>query len=142
MSTPPAPRSFLKSPEEIAADRAAREKAAAGKMAARRPSAGLSPEANLPFARHVLVCSGPHCNGMKQGHAIKAALEAECKKLGVEGVKFNAVNCFDLCSTAPNCIVYPDGVIYSHVKATDAAEIVGGHLKGNKPVARLKRSPQ
>ena len=137
------PRSFMKSPEEIAADKAQRDKAAAEKAArarAERAIAGLSPEANIPFSRHVLVCSGPHCNGMKQGHAIKAALEAEAKKAGLEGLKFNAVNCFDLCSSAPNTIVYPDGVIYAHVKVSDCAEIVQSHLKNNKPVVRLKRT--
>src|SRR5882672_1910421 len=103
-----APRkSFLKAPEQIAAEKAERARRDAEKLAA---EAG----ANLPFERHVLVCSGPNCNGLKQGHAIKAKLQELLEQTGLQKrVKLNLVNCFDLCATAPNCIVYPDGVIYA-----------------------------
>ena len=146
MNDPNPPRkSFLKSPAEISADKSAREKFLAEKTARERPrvsaaAAGAVPEANLPFTRHVLVCSGPHCNGLKQSHAIKATLQARLEAEGMgKSVKLNMVNCFDLCSTAPNCIIYPDGIIYAHVKVEDVPEIIESHLKHNQPVERLKR---
>lgn len=141
----PPRKSFLKSPDEIAADKSARDRALAEKSARERPrsssaAGGAVPEANLPFARHVLVCSGPHCNGLKQSHAIKATLQARLEAEGMaKTIKLNMVNCFDLCATAPNCIVYPDGVIYAHVKVEDVPEIIESHLKNNQPVERLKR---
>ena len=146
MNDPNPPRkSFLKSPEEIAADKLAREKAAAERAARERPrqtgaAGGASAAANLPFKRHVLVCSGPHCNGLKQSHAIKATLQAKLEAEGMaNSVKLNMVNCFDLCATAPNCIVYPDGVIYAQVKVEDVPEIIESHLKNNRPIERLLR---
>ena len=129
----PPRKSFLKSPEELAAQKAERERREVEKLAA---TAGP----NLPFERHVLVCSGPNCNGLKQGHAIKAKLQELIEQAGLQKrVKLNLVNCFDLCSTAPNCIVYPDGVIYAHVKTEDCDELFVSHLQGNRPVDRLKR---
>lgn len=126
-------KSFLKSPEQLAAQKTERERLEADKLAA---AAGP----NLPFERHLLVCSGPNCNGLKQGHAIKAKLQELIEKAGLQKrVKLNLVNCFDLCSTAPNCIVYPDGVIYAHVKTEDCEEIFSSHLQANRPVDRLKR---
>ena len=141
----PLRKSFLKSPEEIASDKIAREKSLAEKTARERPrpsssAGGAVAEANLPFARHVLVCSGPHCNGLKQSHAIKATLQARLEAEGMaKTIKLNMVNCFDLCASAPNCIVYPDGVIYAHVKVEDVPEIIESHLKNNQPIERLKR---
>ena len=137
MNDPNPPRkSFLKSPDEIAADKLARERALADKAARERPRASAS----AGGARHVLVCSGPHCNGLKQSHAIKATLQARLEAEGMANrVKLNMVNCFDLCATAPNCIVYPDGIIYAHVKVEDVPEIIDSHLKNNRPIERLKR---
>ena len=117
MTSDPPRKSFLKAPDQIASEKAERDRQAAEKLAAETGP-------NLPFERHVLVCSGPNCNGIKQGHAIKAKLQELLEQSGLhKKVKLNLVNCFDLCSTAANCIVYPDGIIYSHIKTEDCGEI-------------------
>ena len=42
------------------------------------------------------------------------------------------------CTLGPSLVVYPEGVWYQGVKAEDIPEIVEEHLKGGRPVERLR----
>ena len=100
---------------------------------------------NLPFARHVLICTGPRCGGERNSDRIRHEFRKEFVRQSVgTAVKDTQCICFGLCSYGPNVIVYPEGVVYSAVKPQDVAEIVREHLRAGRVIERLlyrKREP-
>jgi (2Fe-2S) ferredoxin len=46
--------------------------------------------------------------------------------------------CIGPCSTGPNILVYPEGILYNNVSKADVNQIFDEHLLGGKPVERLK----
>ena len=46
--------------------------------------------------------------------------------------------CIGPCDLGPNVLVYPEGIMYSSVKAEDVTEIIESHLLGDTPVDRLR----
>lgn len=46
--------------------------------------------------------------------------------------------CLDCCENGPSVAVYPDGVFYGGVNASDVTEIIQEHIVNNIPVNRLK----
>ena len=99
-----------------------------------------------PFRYHVFVCTQEKSEGVKCCSAdcsweVLAALQRQLETQGLDGdVQVTTCGCLGLCDDGPMVIVYPDGVWYGNVKATDAPEIVASHLRAGKPVARLVRS--
>jgi (2Fe-2S) ferredoxin len=55
-------------------------------------------------------------------------------------VAVTGCECLGPCFEGPNAVVYPDGVWYAGVSASDAREIAELHLAGGRPVARLVRA--
>ena len=100
---------------------------------------------NLPFSRHVLICTGPRCGGERNSNRIRQEFRKEFVRQSVgSSVKDTQCICFGLCTYGPNVIIYPEGVVYSGVKPQDVAEIVRDHLVGGRVVERLlfkKREP-
>ena len=96
-----------------------------------------------PFQYHILVCTQEKPEGVKSCSAacagdVLAALHRELEMQGVGGeIQVTTCGCLGLCDEGPMVIVYPDGVWYRGVKASDAPEIVASHLRCGKPVARL-----
>jgi len=92
----------------------------------------------LPEAkRSVMVCGGTGCTS-SDSKAIIRALEQALAEHGLEQrVEVVRTGCFGLCELGPVVIVYPEGVFYNRVKASDVAEIVESHLKNGKVVNRL-----
>ncbi len=86
--------------------------------------------------RTVLICLGTGC--VSSGSTdIYAAIEAEVKNAGLEGINVKFTGCHGFCQRGPIVIIEPEGVFYSAVKEKDVPEIVESHLKNNKPVERL-----
>ena len=100
---------------------------------------------NLPFERHLLICTGPRCGNERNSNRIRQEFRREFVRQAVPAsVKETQCICFGLCSYGPNVIIYPDGVVYSNVKPPDVAEIVRQHLVRGNVVKRLlyeKRPP-
>jgi (2Fe-2S) ferredoxin len=93
---------------------------------------------NLPFSRHILICTGPRCGGERNSNRVRAEFRKEFVRQAVPpDVKDTQCICFGLCSYGPNVIVYPDGVVYGGVKPNDVAEIVREHLGRGRVVERL-----
>ncbi|HJX13021.1 MAG TPA: NADH-quinone oxidoreductase subunit NuoF [Dehalococcoidales bacterium] len=90
----------------------------------------------MPRKRTVYVCRGTGCVS-GGGDAVYEALRAELSRQGVTGARIDFSGCHGFCEQGPNVVVEPDGIFYTHVEAEDAAEIVGSHLRDNRPVARL-----
>ncbi|MDR3552100.1 MAG: NADH-quinone oxidoreductase subunit NuoF [Clostridia bacterium] len=86
---------------------------------------------------HVLICSGENCTSSGSEKLI-SAMESEIVKKGLaDEVKVIKAGCFDLCSSGPNMIIYPEGAFYSNVTVADISEIVEEHLIKGRVVKRL-----
>ncbi len=93
---------------------------------------------NSVYKKHVFVCtSGKTCAG-ECADAILDALRREISELGLKKeIRINKTGCLDQCGNGPMVVVYPEGVWYSHVQASDCHDIVESHLLNNNPVERL-----
>jgi NADH-quinone oxidoreductase subunit F len=66
------------------------------------------------------------------------ALLAEIRAHGVDAaVSMRATGCHGFCERGPLVLLLPEGTLYQHVKATDAAEIVERTLVGDEVLERL-----
>ena len=93
---------------------------------------------NLPYSRHVLICTGPRCGGERNSARVRHELRREFVRQRIPvTVRETECLCFGLCTHGPNVIIYPDAVVYSGVKPQDVAEIVRRHLVQGQVVERL-----
>jgi (2Fe-2S) ferredoxin len=101
------------------------------------------------YQRHIFFCLNQRPNGEAccAQYAAQAAFD-RCKALvkaaGLAGpgqVRVNKAGCLDRCAAGPVAVVYPEGVWYSFVDASDVDEIVESHLKHGQVVQRLLTPP-
>lgn len=101
------------------------------------------------YRHHVFFCLNERPNGEDScvPHGAKEGFD-HCKKsvkaaglAGRGGVRVNKAGCLDRCAGGPVAVVYPEGVWYSFVDASDIDEIVESHLKNGQPVERLRLPP-
>lgn len=101
------------------------------------------------YRRHVFFCLNERSNGEAccAQHRAQEAFD-RCKALvkaaGLNGpgqVRVNKAGCLDRCAAGPVAVVYPEGVWYSYVDASDIDEIVDSHLRQGKVVERLLTPP-
>ena len=95
---------------------------------------------------HLFVCRNdrpqggrPSC-GARGSVAVLGALQravatdpALCARVAV-----TPCGCLGPCFEGPTVVVYPDAVWYGAVTAADVAEIVESHVRGGRPVERLR----
>lgn len=73
---------------------------------------------------------------------VAGRLRIECKRRGLDhDIMINTCDSIELCDIGPNIVVYPEGIIYSHVAVSDLPDIIA-HLEGGQPVERLILSPE
>ncbi|MGN0904648.1 MAG: NADH-ubiquinone oxidoreductase-F iron-sulfur binding region domain-containing protein [Alphaproteobacteria bacterium] len=98
--------------------------------------------------RRLIICAGTGCiaNGslklydellkeiQKAGIEIAVELKAEDTR---EKTLLSKSGCQGFCQMGPLLSIEPDGILYCHVKAHDAAEIVNTTLKHNQLIERL-----
>ena len=90
---------------------------------------------------HVFVCTGPHC-GEKGSAALMSGFRVAAEEQGVQDeVQVTNMGSVYLCDIGPVVLVYPDDIWCTHVKPEDCAEVVRDHLKGGRPVERLRLLP-
>ncbi|MGA2572032.1 MAG: ferredoxin [Terracidiphilus sp.] len=98
------------------------------------------------YEHHVFVCQNTRaadaprrcCNpdGKSELHG---RLQQLARAAGLDGrVRINKSGCLDQCEHGPMVVVYPEAVWYSNVRPEDAEAIVTEHLKGGRPVERLR----
>ena len=108
----------------------------------------LAPVATAPIRHHVFVCTGKSCSSRDSAEVLEAFennLKGRGLLFGREAKGKNphgsilVTSCASVgfCSIGPAVMVYPDGVWYAQVRASDVAEIVEEHLLNNRVVARL-----
>ncbi|MDX9700054.1 MAG: (2Fe-2S) ferredoxin domain-containing protein [Rhodocyclaceae bacterium] len=95
--------------------------------------------------KHILVC----VQGRPPGHPRGSCQQKGCAEV-YQGFldAFQARNlwnehavtntgCLGPCGSGPSVLVYPEGVMYAGVSATDIDEIIDSHVLGDQPVTRL-----
>jgi (2Fe-2S) ferredoxin len=55
-------------------------------------------------------------------------------------LRLTTSGCLGPCDEGASVVVYPDGVLYSHVGEADVSSIIDQHLLGNAPVGRLAKA--
>ena len=108
----------------------------------------LAPIASARIERHVFVCTGKSCSANDSAE-VRDAFERELKSRGLqygkvskgcspEGtVVLTECGSVGFCAIGAAVMVYPDGVWYAQVRATDVPEIVEEHIINNRVVERL-----
>lgn len=108
----------------------------------------LAPIAAAPIRHHVFVCTGKSCSAIDSAE-VRNAFERELKARGLQfgkekkGCNPNGSIVLTECSSVGFCaigaavMIYPDGVWYAQVRASDVPEIVEQHLVNGRPVERL-----
>jgi (2Fe-2S) ferredoxin len=101
------------------------------------------------YKHHIFFCLNQRDNGEAccRDHAAQEGFD-RCKSRvkaaglnGPGGVRVNKAGCLDRCAGGPVAVVYPQGVWYTYVDASDIDEIVESHLLGGKVVERLLLAP-
>ena len=109
---------------------------------------GLAPVATAPIRHHVFVCTGKSCSSRDSAEVLEAfenhlterglLFGREAKGKNPHGsVIVTSCASVGFCSVGPAVMVYPDGVWYAQVRASDVAEIVEEHLLNHRVVERL-----
>jgi (2Fe-2S) ferredoxin len=108
----------------------------------------LAPITSARIQRHVFVCTGKSCSAVDSA-AVRDAFERELKLRGLqygkvskgcspEGtVVLTECGSVGFCAIGAAVMVYPDGVWYAQVRATDVPEIVEEHIVNGRVVERL-----
>jgi (2Fe-2S) ferredoxin len=99
----------------------------------------------LYFRTHVFCCNNVRPPGHKRGccsekgsDKLRDYMKVRVKELGLGEMRVNSAGCLDRCDLGPVMVVYPEGVWYNYRTREDVDEIVESHLKGGKPVERLR----
>jgi (2Fe-2S) ferredoxin len=108
----------------------------------------LAPVALAPIRHHVFVCTGKSCSAVDSA-AVMAAFERELlsrnllfgkEKKGKNpngSVVLTECGSVGFCAIGAAVMVYPDGIWYAQVRATDVEEIVSEHIVRGRIVERL-----
>ena len=108
----------------------------------------LAPITTAPIRHHVFVCSGKSCSAVDSAEVI-AAFEHELLSRGIlfgketKGknprgrVVLTECSSVGFCAIGAAVMVYPDGIWYAQVRASDVPEIVEEHLINGRVVERL-----
>ncbi len=95
--------------------------------------------------KHVFVCLNTRPPGHPKGSCTERRSEGllmELKRLMEERQAYGRVaitrsGCLGPCELGPTLLVYPEGIMYVGVQASDIEEIFDRHLIGGEPVERL-----
>ena len=108
----------------------------------------LAPIASARIQRHVFVCTGKSCSAVDSA-AVLDAFERELKSRGLQYGKLSKgcspegtvvlTECGSVgfCAIGAAVMIYPDGVWYAQVRATDVPGIVEEHILNGRVVERL-----
>ncbi len=89
------------------------------------------------YRANVLVCTGTSCTA-SGSVSVLDALRGELARRGLEGeVRAVETGCRGFCALGPVMIIYPEGIFYCQVQATDIEEIVEETLVKGRVVERL-----
>ena len=108
----------------------------------------LAPVTQAPIRHHVFVCTGVSCSAVGSAE-VKEAFERELTAQGLlmgkaakgknpqGSVVLTECASVGFCAIGAAVLVYPDGVWYAQVRASDVPEIIEEHLLHGHVVERL-----
>ena len=108
----------------------------------------LAPIAAASIRYHVFVCTGKSCSSVGSAD-VRDAFERELKARELQygkaakgcnpngSVVLTECGSVGFCAIGAAVMVYPDGVWYAQVRASDVPEIVEEHIVNGRPVERL-----
>jgi len=108
----------------------------------------LAPVTSAPIRHHVFVCTGKSCSA-RDSAEVWDAFEHELKARGIlfgreakgknpkGSVVLTECASVGFCAIGAAVMIYPDGVWYAQVRATDVPEIIEEHLLNGCVVERL-----
>jgi len=108
----------------------------------------LAPVATAPIRHHVFVCTGKSCSA-RDSAEVRDAFERELKAREIlfgkaakgknprGSIVLTECASVGFCAIGAAVMIYPDGVWYAQVKASDVNEIVEEHLLNGRVVERL-----
>ena len=108
----------------------------------------LAPVISAPIRHHVFVCTGKSCSA-RDSAEVRDAFERELKARGIlfgreakgknpkGSVVLTECASVGFCAIGAAVMIYPDGIWYAQVRATDVAEIIEEHLMNGRVVERL-----
>jgi (2Fe-2S) ferredoxin len=108
----------------------------------------LAPIAVAPIQHHVFVCTGKSCSAVDSAE-VKEAFERELMSRGIlfgkekkgknpkGSIVLTECASVGFCAIGAAVMIYPDGVWYAQVRASDVPEIVEQHLLRGQVVTRL-----
>jgi (2Fe-2S) ferredoxin len=108
----------------------------------------LAPITSAPIQHHVFVCTGKSCSAVDSAE-VKTAFERELlsrnllfgkEKKGKNprgSIVLTECSSVGFCAIGAAVMVYPDGIWYAQVRASDVQEIVEEHLINGHVVERL-----
>jgi (2Fe-2S) ferredoxin len=108
----------------------------------------LAPVTTAPIRHHVFVCSGKSCSAVGSAEVMEA-FERELKTRGMlfgkeakgknpkGSILVTECASVGFCAVGAAVMIYPDGVWYAQVRASDVAEIIESHLLNDRIVGRL-----
>ena len=89
------------------------------------------------YRANVLVCTGTGCTA-SGSHSVIQSLKAELARRELENeVRLVETGCRGFCAMGPVMIIYPEGIFYCQVQASDVEEIVEETLVKGRVVERL-----
>jgi (2Fe-2S) ferredoxin len=108
----------------------------------------LAPVATAPIRHHVFVCTGKSCSAVGSAE-VRDAFESQLKERGIlfgkeakgknpkGSILVTECASVGFCAIGAAVMVYPDGVWYAQVRASDVPEIIEEHLMNGRVVTRL-----
>ena len=108
----------------------------------------LAPVTSAPIRHHVFVCTGKSCSA-RDSAEVRDVFERELKARGIlfgreakgknpkGSVVLTECASVGFCAIGAAVMIYPDGIWYAQVRATDVAEIIEEHLMNGRVVERL-----
>lgn len=108
----------------------------------------LAPVAYAPIRHHVFVCNGKSCAAVGSAE-VREAFDNELKARGLlygkekkgknpqGSIVLTDCSSVGFCAVGAAVLVYPDGIWYAQVRASDVPEIIEEHLINGRVVERL-----
>ena len=94
-------------------------------------------EHNIPFKKHVLVCTHETCklNGSEE---IFSKLKERIKDLDLKKTyRPSRVICLGLCGKGPNVTIWPEGTTYCGFNKDRVEDLIQNHLLKEEPLEDL-----
>ena len=95
------------------------------------------PHAHRALSKHVLVCANADCADRGSLPLLDALRQLVRDAGRSKDIRVTRTSCMGRCGEGPTVAVYPDGIWYRGVQASDAPALVNEHLLADRLVPRL-----